>query len=126
MAKRTFTRPPGMKLKPRGRPFQKGHPRAPGAGRKKGTKNHVTLEIKEFLLQLTKTPVYQRNVQGRILKGRAPTVELLALHWAGGKPKETHEVSAGTLDHLYALAAAKGLGSKEDPTLEKDELADKG
>jgi len=115
MSSKIFTRPPGLRGRPRGRPFKKGAPRPPKAGRKKGSQNKVSIEIKEFLLQLTKDPTYQRNLKARILKGRASTIELLGLHWAGGKPKETHEVSAGTLDHLYALAASKGLGSREEP-----------
>lgn len=95
-----------------GRPFEKGHKRM--GGRKKGTKNIVTREIKAFLIAMTKSPQYQGNVKRRIMDGKAPTVELLALHWAGGKPAETHEVSVGTLDHLYALAASKGLGERTE------------
>jgi hypothetical protein len=39
-------------MKARGRPFEKGHPRLPGAGRAKGTKNHVAVNIKRLLDRL--------------------------------------------------------------------------
>lgn len=98
----------------RGRPFQKGQKRIPGSGRAKGTPNKVSREIKEFLISLSRQAEYQAGLAKRIRAGKAPTIEQLMLHWAGGKPAETHEVSVGTLDHLYALAASRGLGERED------------
>lgn len=117
-------KPDVLKKRPRGRPFEKGHKRHPRAGRRAGTPNKVTREVKEFLLDFVKTDAYQKSLKKRLLAGKATTVEVLALHWAGGKPKETHEVSAGTLDHLYAIAAAKGLGERASSVDEEEARAD--
>ncbi len=90
-----------------GRPFQKGQPRPPGAGRKKGSKNKVPTEIKAFMREFMSSEQYQKNVKVRVLAGKAPAVELCGLHWTGGKPKETHEVSTPTLSQLLKLALTK-------------------
>lgn len=105
----------------RGRPFEKGQKRIPGSGRAKGTPNKVPREIKEFLIAFSRLEKYQQNLTKRILAGKASTIEQLMLHWAGGKPAETHEVSVGTLDHLYALAASKGLGERGGDDVGRDE-----
>lgn len=102
----------GPKQRPRGRAFQKGHKKL--GGRKKGTGNFVTTELKLFFKEFYATPEYQRSLQRRLLDGKAPAVELNGWHTVIGKPRETHQISADTLDHLYALAAAKGLGSREE------------
>ena len=90
-----------------GRPFKKGQPRPSGAGRKKGTKNKVPTEIKQFMKELLSSEEYQKTVKERILAGKAPAVELCGLHWTGGKPRESVEVSTPTLSQLLKLAHTK-------------------
>jgi len=77
--------------KPRGKPFQKGDPRA---GRPKGTQNKVTVEVREAAKALVEDPVYRARLQRRLLRGKlAPALESMLWHYAYGKPKETHEVT---------------------------------
>ena len=75
--------------KPRGKPFEKGDPRA---GRPKGVLNKVTLEIREVARSLVEDDGYRRRFKERLYEGSmAPALEALVWHYAYGKPKETHE-----------------------------------
>jgi hypothetical protein len=105
---------------PRGRAFPKGvkNPgygrKTPGAGRKAGTPNKVPIPFKQFLLSILDNEQYRLNVMKRLLEAQGGPLELLAAHWHGGKPKETHEIKSESLDKLYAIAAAKGLVKKNE------------
>lgn len=66
--------------------FRKGKPKT--GGRKAGTLNKVTVEIKEFARSMLEDPVYQERLRGRISQGKAPQIEVLLFHYAYGKPKE--------------------------------------
>ena len=92
--------------KPSGRPFTKGHGKL--GGRKKGTPNVVTRDLKEFLKSFVENDVeYQENLRERLRAGKTPHMKLLAAHYSGGKPKDTHEVTTPTLSNLLKLALSK-------------------
>ena len=71
------------RVAPVGRPFQKGNR---GGGRPKGVPNKATQEIKEFTRDFLQSDAYRRNVERRILAGKAPQLEILFHHYAFGKP----------------------------------------
>lgn len=99
--------------KPRGKPFEKGKPRAAKAGRKKGTGNAVSHDMKTFLTRFVEgDEEYKKALMGRLREGRAPQIELLAHHYSGGKPTETIALGENTLDGIFARAAARGLNGK--------------
>lgn len=67
-------------------------------GRKRGTPNKVTQEIREVTQGLFDEG-YWANVKTRISEGKlAPAVECRLLGYAFGEPKQQHEIS-GELQH---------------------------
>jgi hypothetical protein len=68
-------------------PFQPGQS-GNKAGRPKGAINKSTRAMKEFL-QWLDSEEYRDNAMRRILKGKAPHLEVLWHHYHAGKPKET-------------------------------------
>lgn len=97
----------GEKKKPRGRPFQKGHPKIPGAGRPLGSTSKVTRAVKEFFLDLTSDPRVQEAIRQQIIDGDRGSMAafLGAAAYVIGKPKEMTEVDLGPrLAKLLLLA----------------------
>ena len=74
--------------------FQKGKPKT--GGRKAGTTNKATVEIKELARSLLEDPVYQAKLTQRLRDGAAAQIEQMLYHYAYGKPKERFEVSKET------------------------------
>jgi hypothetical protein len=74
----------------RGRPFQKGRPKPPGSGRKKGTPNKATRAVKEFLSQLMDDPQVQARLRQRIMEGDTWAF-LRAVEHVIGKPRQSVE-----------------------------------
>lgn len=70
--------------------WQKGKPRPPGAGRKKGTPNVVTREWKDFVSALAKDVKAQDRLKEYCLD--RPELLLKVAEHAVGKPKETVEL----------------------------------
>lgn len=58
-------------------------------GRKKGTPNKATREIREAARAVLERPEYLAGLQARIDAGSAPAIEGLLYHYAYGKPKDT-------------------------------------
>lgn len=75
--------------------FPKGQPRAKGAGRKKGTPNKASVEIKDFARSILEDPDYKARLKVRILSGKAPHIEQLLYFYGYGKPAETMKVEPG-------------------------------
>jgi len=73
--------------------FQKGKPRAMTAGRKTGTPNKATADIKEFARTVLTSAEYRKAVTDRIVRGKAPVIEKLLYHYAFGRPVERVEMS---------------------------------
>lgn len=77
-------------------------------GRKAGTPNKATAEIKDLARSLLEDPVYQTKLKQRLRDGKAPQIEQLLYHYAYGKPKEQFEATKETtLEELV-------LGSMEE------------
>jgi hypothetical protein len=69
-------------------PFQKGQPRPPGAGRKKGVSARQA-GITEFAQSIVEDPEYKKNLVVRAKGGTlAPGMETMLFHYAYGKPVE--------------------------------------
>jgi hypothetical protein len=79
-------RPNGQLVTPKGSPKR--------GGRKKGTPNKVTVEVKQLCSELVTDPAYLSKLKKRLHAGKlAPGVENTLWHYAFGKPKETVEHS---------------------------------
>ena len=68
-------------------------------GRRAGTPNKATLEIRDAARRLLKDPAYLRSVRARLLEGKAPQLEVLLHHYAYGKPKDIVE-QTGPPQHI--------------------------
>ena len=95
--------------------FAKG--KAKTGGRKAGTPNKATAEIKDVARSLLEDPVYQAKLKQRLRDGKAPQIEQLLYHYAYGKPKERFEVSKGTTLEELVLASMQydGDGNRIEP-----------
>lgn len=70
--------------------------RHPGAGRKKGTPNRGTVEIRALFGQLLNDPQYQRKLRADFRIRRVhPAVETMVYAYHIGKPKTEIELSGG-------------------------------
>jgi len=74
--------------------FQRGKPKT--GGRKQGTPNKATVEIKELAREILEDPAYQKRLRVRIIRGEAERIETLLYHYAYGKPSENLTASQGT------------------------------
>ncbi len=79
-------------------PFKKGEPRPAKAGRRKGTPNKVTVEIKQRARALLESPDYMDTLPARILT--CPHLETLLYHYAYGKPKQEIDLLHDFSDEL--------------------------
>jgi|SRR6185369_2351481 len=74
-----------------GKPFKPGDGRA---GRRPGSLNKATIEVKEACREIVESPAYRRNLKLRAAKGElSPPVEVMLWAYAYGKPKEQIELS---------------------------------
>ena len=99
---------PGTK-KAGGRPFEKGHKKQ--GGRKKGTPNKVTLEVKNLLQSILEDPEYQASLRERMIAGRAPQLEVLGFYYAMGRPR--HQVKVDAQESLAGILSAAHAIRKE-------------
>jgi len=76
-------------------PHSKGAPRTPGSGRKKGTPNRRTVELRALITALLNDVDYQHRLRDDFRKRRVhPSTEVRVWEYIVGKPKEKIEVSA--------------------------------
>jgi hypothetical protein len=69
--------------------FQKGKPKT--GGRRQGSLNKATREIKAFASGVLEDPSYRANLKQRIQQGKAQEMEKLLYLYAYGRPKEQVE-----------------------------------
>jgi hypothetical protein len=77
-------------------PFtRQGEKRPPNAGRRAGTPNKATKELKDLLRDLVKKPEIQEAIEKQILAGDRGAAQLFiaAMNQVLGKPREAVEVS---------------------------------
>jgi len=87
---------------------KKGTPKT--GGRKMGTPNRATIEIKEIARELVNGPEYRHNLERRLKSGRlAPAMEQTLWAYAYGKPKETTDV------HVQVSRMIRILPPQEEP-----------
>ena len=86
-----------------------------GGGRPKGVPNKATREIKETARRLVEDPVYVAALAARLIRGKAPRMEVLLHYYAYGKPTETVDVK-GLTDIAAALAKKVIHESHPGPT----------
>lgn len=90
--------------RPGGRPFAKGQSGNP-AGKKKGTLNKVTRQVKDFCFGLVNDPVYQAKFQAAFqARTIDKSLEELVWHYAFGKPSQALDVNL-TFNHEEYLAS---------------------
>ena len=94
-----------------GRP--KGHPKT--GGRKKGSPNKVTLEIREAARALVEDPEGQQTLLLQYRKGNLnPSVLQMLYHYAYGKPKDTLELKGGIAIAKVARVIIAGRADAQD------------
>ena len=75
-------------------------------GRRKGTPNKVTAEVRVVCAAILDDPTYRTNLTARARAGTlAPAVEAMLWHYAFGKPKESLDVTVGPAGDLSELSA---------------------
>ena len=62
-------------------------------GRKKGVPSIATREHKAFCKEFLESPEYRKSAMARMLEGKAPHLESLALVYAYGQPKRELEIT---------------------------------
>lgn len=81
--------------------------KTPGSGRKKGSANKRTIEVRELAQRFLSSKAYQENLQHRLDNGCAPAaVETMLWYYGYGKPVERIEVGdkAGFFDKVVRQA----------------------
>jgi len=95
-------------------PHVKGTPKTPGSGRKRGTPNRKTVELRQLMGALAGDVDYQHKLRQAFVKRRLhPTTEMRVWEYVVGKPKEQIEMSA-SLSMDARLAAERELFSQLD------------
>jgi hypothetical protein len=90
-------------------PHPRGAPRTPGSGRKKGTPNRKTVEMRALMAALVNDVDYQHRVREDFSRRRVhPSTESPIWAYAIGKPTEKIEMSA-RLSMDETLAAEREL-----------------
>lgn len=76
----------------------------PKSGRKKGTPNKATAELKGWCQRLVKDPVYRKNFVVRWQSPHGPDeqIEKLVWYYAAGKPREEQHIT-GSLGPLVQV-----------------------
>ena len=95
-------------------PFKKGAKKPSASGRKKGTSNKATLEIKTTCRDLLDETYFRKSAHPATQRKCAPQVETMVHHYAFGKPKDRVEIEGTgkiTVDQFRALA---GLTDDDD------------
>ena len=98
--------------------FQKGVPRHPNAGRRKGTPNKITRDVNAFLDSLINDVAVQEAVKLQIQNRERGAMQgfFLAVAHRKGRPKESVEISASpSLAKLLVLAAESAKAKKPEP-----------
>ena len=76
-------------------PHPRGVPRTPGSGRKKGTANRKTIELRALMGALVGNVDYQHRLRADFQRRRVhPSVETLVWNYAIGRPAERVQLSA--------------------------------
>lgn len=109
--------------KPSGRSFKKGHKKM--GGRKKGTPNRATQEIRAFFTELMHSPEYQASLKARILAGKAVPIEQLGFYYVAGKPTDNLKVESPSLAKILEIGVKKGMEKRRaESESDKREPAD--
>ena len=92
-------------------PHHRGAPRTPGSGRRRGSLNRKTIELRQLMSALAGDVEYQERFSNAFRRRRLhPSTEMRVWEYVVGKPKEQIEVSA-KLSMEARLAAERELFS---------------
>lgn len=100
-------------------PFKKGMPRPPNAGRKKGSPNKVTREIKTFLIDMASDPVVQDAFKAQVAAGDRGSMQafLGVVAHVIGTPKATVQLdTTPNMSKLLLLALQRDQEREKKPT----------
>jgi len=88
--------------------------RLPGAGRKKGTPNKISVEVRRLVSDLMTDADYQRRLRADFRQRRVhPTIEALIWTYHLGKPKQQIELS-GSVDVTARMEAERAAFASLD------------
>lgn len=83
------------------------------SGRPPGTVSKVTVEQREWCIELLRDPAYQESVRQRILAGEADHIETLVWYYALGKPKNTVKIEDDARRRVATIVFLDG--GRRDP-----------
>src|SRR5262245_30915444 len=76
-------------------PHRRGEPKTPGSGRRRGSLNRKTVELRTLMTALAGDVDYQQRFRRAFVKRRLhPSTEMRVWEYVVGKPKEQIEMSA--------------------------------
>ena len=91
-------------------------------GRKKGSKNKATIEVKEMARRLIEDPAYQALLRERLLKGTLPgNMEALLWAYGYGKPRDTVDLNVSAERKTLIIVPHPGVPKPEDEKPAVDE-----
>ena len=102
---------PIRKRPPTSGSFKPGHAKV--GGRKKGTPNYITAEMKKFFSLFMESDEYKTSLAARILEGKAIPIEQLGLHHVVGKPPDKVEIESPSIARLLELSIKESLRKKK-------------
>jgi hypothetical protein len=103
--------------RPSGQPFRKGHAKL--GGRKKGTPNRASTEMRVFLKSVIEDPEYQEALRARMIAGKAPQMEQLATYYTVGKPQDQVQVQTSPSMAKLVLLALQAANERKREDNEK-------
>jgi hypothetical protein len=112
-------------------PHPRGAPRTPGSGRKRGTQNRRTVEMRQLMSSLCHDVGYQYKLRDDFRRRRVhPAVETLVWSHVIGKPTERVQLSADVtmnqkLDQERELFSRLSLEQLEELAAQSQALVDK-
>jgi len=88
-------------------PIAKGDPKVPGSGRKKGTKNKITPEVRGLCKRIVTDPGYLDQLTERARTGELPPgIEQMLWAYAHGKPPDFLGDNKDREDFVYTFTIA--------------------
>jgi hypothetical protein len=105
--------------------------RPPNSGRKKGTPNRITVEVRQLVSELVTDRAYQQKLRSDFRRRKVhPTIEALIWTYHLGKPRQTIDVTAtvdvdARLEEEKRIFATLDLADLEQLAAESQALVDR-
>jgi hypothetical protein len=98
-------------------------PGDPRAGRRKGSLNKTTQEIRDLAQRLLSDRIYRANLRQRLRDGTAGQIEVLLFYYAYGKPVERVHLAGEAAEVAIQLEWEDGRSVRERLAAKLDAMA---